>query len=88
MKTDWMADAELIYWNEYDQWLLGEDQHGDWWIPYVPVHRAPHWERYNRWNPTHWACYWNSRRRNQIVFLDWDVVATTDDPAAWTKPDA
>lgn len=72
--------------DEQDQWLLGEDQHADWWVPYAPSDMRPHWDRFNKWNPLHWVCYWNSRRRNQVVFLDWDSAENIADDAAWSKP--
>lgn len=88
MSTDyWMANAELIYWNEQDRWLLGEDQHADWWVPFVPSDIRPYWDRFNKWNPLHWVCYWNSRRRKQVVFLDWDSAETVADETAWSKHD-
>jgi hypothetical protein len=78
----WMADAEYLSVNDNVRWLIGEDENADWWVPYpdgqgvfsVPAPaRAPHtdwqWTRFNRWNPLHWLRYWNSRRRNQVVFL-------------------
>lgn len=85
MGEHWMARADLVYWDEQDQWILGEDQHGDWWVPCVPTDMRPHWERFSRWNPLHWVCYWRSRLRGKVVFLDWDAAENEADPAAWSK---
>ncbi len=67
----WMANAEYIWWDEQDQWILGEDEHGAWWVPYAPTDMRPYWVRFSKWNPLHWACYWRSRLRNRVVFLEW-----------------
>lgn len=86
MKTHWMTSANLIYWNEQDRWLLGEDDRADWWVPHVPTDMRPYWDRFCWWNPLHWICYLNSRRRNEVVFLDWETVEhDTADPAAWSR---
>ncbi|MFV8051553.1 MULTISPECIES: hypothetical protein [Mycobacteriaceae] len=84
-KEHWMANAELIYWDEEDRWIIGEDDNGDLWVPFVPADMRPCWDRFSRWNPLHWFCYWNSRRRNEMVFLDWDSAANVADDAAWTQ---
>jgi hypothetical protein len=80
----WMADADYIYWDEKDQWILGEDQNADWWVPYVPADMRPYWDRFNKWHPLHWACYWRSRRRNQVCRVfhmskDYDPHAIMDE---------
>ena len=53
MKEHWMARADLIYWDGEDRWILGEDEHADWWVPCVPTDMHPHWERFSRWNLLH-----------------------------------
>jgi hypothetical protein len=64
--TYWMANAEYIgVCYNTRQWLIGEDENADWWV----IRHDDSWIRFNRRNPLHWLCYWNSRRRNQVVFL-------------------
>jgi hypothetical protein len=64
----WMTDAEYIYWDEKDWWVFGEDDRANWW---VPVRRGEklRWRLFNRHSLLDWLRYWNSRRRNQVVFL-------------------
>lgn len=81
-----MSSAEIVYWDEEDQWILGEDQNGVFWVPFVPSDMRPHWEEFSRWNPLHGICYWNSRRKNRVVHLDWDAAQSVADPAAWSRP--
>lgn len=72
--SHWMETAERIQWDEESLWLVGEDDYGDLWVPYVPTDMRPYWDRFCRWNPLHWVCYWNSKRRNEIVWLERAVV--------------
>jgi hypothetical protein len=88
VKEHWMAKADMIYWDEKDQWILGEDQNGDLWVPFVPSDSRPYWDGFDWWNPLHWVCYWNSRRRKRVVFLDWDTAENIADPTAWSEPSA
>lgn len=83
----WLVTAESIYWDDDDKWIVGEDNNGDLWVPCVPTDMRPYWERFSRWNPLHWLCYWNSRRRGQVIFLDWDTAENVADDAAWTRQD-
>lgn len=68
----WMADADYIT-GDVGGWIIGEDENADWWVPYrradIVTRDEYGWVRFNRWNPTHWLRYWNSRRRNQVAFL-------------------
>lgn len=84
--TTWMAKADLVYWDEQDQWLIGDDNNGDLWVPYVPTDSRPYWDNFCKWNITHWVCYLRSRRLNKVVFLDWDAAENNADPAAWSNP--
>lgn len=67
----WMLNAEFVSVTARPRWLIGEDENGDWWVPHHwgDVPRRDCWKRFNRRNPLHRMHYWNSRRRNQVVFL-------------------
>lgn len=69
----WMANAEYVNVNDGPSWLIGEDENAHWWVSYrdgrVPWRTEYLWARFNRYNPLHWLRYWNSKRRNQVVFL-------------------
>lgn len=67
----WMANAEYLSADDSRPLLIGEDENADWWVPYR-WGDTPHrdcWKRFDRRNPLDWLHYWNSRRRNQVVFL-------------------
>lgn len=69
MSARWTGEADRVYPpKENDRCrLVGECENGHWW-----VQRGDRWwVRFSRWNPLHWAWWWNSRRRNQVVFLEW-----------------
>lgn len=71
VKEYWMANAEYLSVDDSRPWLIGEDENADWWVPYRGGD-TPHrdcWRRFNRRNLLDWLHYWNSRRRNQVVFL-------------------
>jgi hypothetical protein len=69
----WRARAEYLSVGRHVRWLVGEDENADLWVPYrkadVVSRHEYGWVRFNRWNPLHWFCYWNSRRRGEVVFL-------------------
>lgn len=68
-----MNNYEYVSPDETCGWLVGEDENADLWVPYrrgdIVTRREYGWVRFNRWNPLHWLRFWNSRRRNQVVFL-------------------
>jgi len=77
MSDYWMEDAECTYPYDHSRWIIGQDDGGYLWVPY---RRAPEaaghvvywWRRFQRWNPIDQVKYWNSKRRNELAFLEWD----------------
>ncbi len=74
MTGHWMETAERVRWDERTQWIVGEDERGELWVPYraadVVSHIEYRWGLFNRWNLLDWLRFWNSRRRNEVVWLE------------------
>jgi hypothetical protein len=66
MSQHWICYAERECY--HGGWMIGENEHGDLFVPRRD--QGVSWRRFNQWNPLHWLAYWNSKRRNELAWLE------------------